>query len=435
MTSTTSRPPRSWRRRLLFRGLLLALVLLALELVSFGLFWLVDHRPFSYSRLAGEQAAEAATAAEATTTREGAQGNVLHSCVHPYLGFVYDLNANTEAWKEATGRSINRFGFNDPNEPVQKRSPEKVLIGIFGGSVAAWVGFSGSEALAAALAASPRFHGRKVVVLTFAIGGYKQPQQLMALNWLLAQGGELDLAIELDGFNECHLTPTNLLANVYPLYPVLWQQLVGAADRERTRRIGEVAYLRAQRRDWAAAFTGSWWQASVTAQLVWRLYDRVLAARLSGASRRLEEYVPEALPFEARGPGSGGFTLDNLGDTVADVWQRCSVQMQALCAANGIEYHHFLQPNQYVPDSKPMGEAERAVALKPGSLQQAAVVQGYPALLARVPVLRAAGVRFHDLRSTFAGVQEALYFDAFCHVNAAGSRLLAERIAREILGG
>ena len=38
-----------------------------------------------------------------------------------------------------------------------------------------------------------------------AHGGWKQPQQLLALSWILALGGELDVLINVDGFNEVAL--------------------------------------------------------------------------------------------------------------------------------------------------------------------------------------------------------------------------------------
>lgn len=427
-----ARPRRSARRRLAFSVLLAVVACFGLEATSFALFWLIDGEPFGYARLAEEQAAQAG-ATEGTTAAAGGQGNVLNSALHPYLGYVYHEDSNTEAWRRSTGRSVNRWGFNDDRDPIQKRSPDKVLVGIFGGSVAAWVGFDGGEALARALAATPRFRGREVVVLTFAVGGYKQPQQLMALSWLLAQGGELDLAVAIDGFNECHLTPMNALAGVYPLYPVLWQQVAGEnGDRERLRRVGQVVWQRDQRRAWAEAFVGEPLQASVTAQLAWRLRDRLLARRVAEASRSLDLFAPGRLPFAVRGPGPSTTTIDGLAGTIADVWQQCSTQMHRLCAANGIEFHHCLQPNQYVAGSKPMGDAERATALAPGSPQELAVVAGFPALLARAEQLQASGVRFHDLRDVFANVAEPLYIDAFCHVNALGSRLIAERVARAI---
>lgn len=428
------RSRRSARRRIVFGALLASIACVGLESASFVLFWLIDGEPFGYSRLAAEQAAQA-RAGDGTTAAGGGQGNVLNSALHPYLGYVYHEDTNTEDWRRSTGRSVNRWGFNDDREPIQKRSPEKVVVGIFGGSVAAWVGFDGGETLASALAATPRFRGREVVVLTFAVGGYKQPQQLMALSWLLAQGGELDLAVAIDGFNECHLAPMNALAGVYPLYPVLWQQVAGEnGDRERLRRLGQVVWQRDQRRAWAEAFVGAPLQASVTAQLAWRLRDRLLARRVAEASRNLDQFAPGRLPFAVRGPGASTTTIDGLAGTIADVWQQCSTQMHRLCAANGIEFHQCLQPNQYVAGSKPMGEAERATALAPGSLQELAVVAGYPALLARAERLQAAGVRFHDLRDVFAAVAEPLYVDAFCHVNALGSRLIAARVARAIAG-
>jgi hypothetical protein len=431
-------PPRPARlparRRFVFGALLAAIACIGLEGASFLLFWLIDGQPFGYARLAAEQA-ETARAADGSTAAGGGQGNVLNSALHPYLGYVYHEDTNTEAWRRSTGRSVNRWGFNDDREPIQKRSPEKVLVGIFGGSVAAWVGFDGGEALARALTATPRFRGREVVVLTFAVGGYKQPQQLMALGWLLAQGGELDVAVTIDGFNECHLTPMNALAGVYPLYPVLWQQVAGEnGDRERLRRLGQVVWQRDQRSEWATAFVGAPLQASVTAQLAWRLRDRILARRVADASRSLDLLAHDRLPFAVRGPGASTTSLEGLAGTIADVWQQCSTQMHRLCAANGIEFHHCLQPNQYVAGSKPMGEAERATALTPGSLQELAVAVGYPALLARVNRLQTDGVRFHDLRDVFAGVTEPVYVDAFCHVNTIGSRLIAERVARAIAG-
>jgi hypothetical protein len=42
-------------------------------------------------------------------------------------------------------------------------------------------------------------------VVKATIGGYKQPQQLMALNWFMALGGEFDIVINLDGFNDVAL--------------------------------------------------------------------------------------------------------------------------------------------------------------------------------------------------------------------------------------
>jgi hypothetical protein len=48
---------------------------------------------------------------------------------------------------------------------------------------------------------------------------------------------------------------------------------------------------------------------------------------------------------------------------LAEAWKNSSIQMNALSDVAGIKYYHFLQPNQYVKDSKPMTEQERKIAI------------------------------------------------------------------------
>jgi hypothetical protein len=50
-----------------------------------------------------------------------------------------------------------------------------------------------SEYLASRLSESERYAGREVVILNFALDGYKQPQQLQLLSYYLAVGGRVDL--------------------------------------------------------------------------------------------------------------------------------------------------------------------------------------------------------------------------------------------------
>jgi hypothetical protein len=69
-----------------------------------------------------------------------------------------------------------------------------------------------------------------------------------------------------------------------------------------------------------------------------------------------------------------------LYEYLARVWSESSAQMRRLCEANGIEYYHFLQPNQYVDDSKPLDDGERKVAIRAGHPYQKGVVSGYPLL-------------------------------------------------------
>ena len=83
------------------------------------------------------------------------------------------------------------------------------MVGIFGGSGAAWFCEGGSDRLGSRLAEAPSFRGREIVPLCFAHEGYKQPQQLLILSYFLSIGQELDLVVNIDGFNEVALSRLN----------------------------------------------------------------------------------------------------------------------------------------------------------------------------------------------------------------------------------
>ena len=52
--------------------------------------------------------------------------------VHPYLGYVRTPIAGY--------KGTSNFGFEDSQYPIQTRSDDKIVIGIFGGSVASQLG-------------------------------------------------------------------------------------------------------------------------------------------------------------------------------------------------------------------------------------------------------------------------------------------------------
>jgi len=168
---------------------------------------------------------------------------------------------------------------------------------------------------------------------------------------------------------------------------------------------------------------------SATAALLWHAADAMLADRLADAEARLASSAAGAAGYSVTGPGGAtsgtGATIDEL----VEIWRRSSLLMHQVCAANGIAYVHVLQPNQYLPGAKPMGDAERTAAYSPEHPYRAAVEAGYPRLVAAGESLRAEGVGFVDASRAFADVRERLYVDDCCHFNRRGSMLLAEQLA------
>jgi hypothetical protein len=115
--------------------------------------------------------------------------------------------------------------------------------------------------------------------------------------------------------------------------------------------------------------------------------------------------------------------------TIADLWVGSSLAMATLARERRIPYVHVLQPNQYVGDTKPLSDEERATAWQPDGRWARAAAAGYPFLRARSAELIAAGVEFHDLTTLFAGHTETLYVDPCCHYNLRGNQLLVQAIA------
>ncbi len=118
---------------------------------------------------------------------------------------------------------------------------------------------------------------------------------------------------------------------------------------------------------------------------------------------------------------------------LAALWHDASLQLARLCAANGVQYFHFLQPNQYLPGSKQLSEEELRTAFLGGHAYGRWVPLGYPLLREEGSALVAAGVKFHDLTDVFADVTETIYVDDCCHVNERGNELMAREMARFVL--
>ena len=105
--------------------------------------------------------------------------------MHPYFGFV----RRPKDPPEPATLPINGFGFVDDNSPIQHREKGKVIVGIVGGSLAQEFCEFGLPEFEAQLKQLPRFADKRIVFVRLAIPGYKQPQQLFVVNYLLALGG------------------------------------------------------------------------------------------------------------------------------------------------------------------------------------------------------------------------------------------------------
>jgi len=427
MISTQQRTPLS--RRLVFVVAMVALVLIATEVFAWAALSVRAGGIFSWTSF--------------QQLRDGIlrpdRGAVPSAgfVVHPYMGYVIRPGAIVQ--DEPLGKTrrvpVSKWGFPYTLEsPVQKRGAGRALIGIVGGSVAANFFDIGREPFARALREAGVLADRDLVFINLAMGGYKQPQQLLIVAYLLTLGAEFDLVINIDGFNEVALHEAeNAPKGVFPAFPRGWYGFAGALRNPASRiLIAKAAYAGEQRRELAARFSGVPWRYSPTANLVWEFLDGNRARAQLRIQEEFRMQPEQTNEYAATGP-PGQFASDReLYGFLVDVWKRSSIQLDRICQANGIHYYHALQPNQYVKGSKPLSDSERKLAYLQDHPYRPGVEKGYGPLRSAGQDLLESGVRFLDLTQLFAGRRETLYVDSCCHFNATGHEIMARHLASAI---
>ncbi len=347
-----------------------------------------------------------------------------HEVIHPYLGFVYD---------PVKSRNISYLGFFPSwDDPLVAGPPGTVTVAIFGGSFALGLYTNTKSELESNL----RERGINARILTLGLGGYKQPQQLFTLAYLLSHGAKIDVVVNVDGFNEVALPQSEILPkNVNPFYPRGWNfRTTQMADQETLRRIGKAEVLRESQTRWARTCS-HFPKYSILRNMIWRLYDNVLEHRLLELRRQALEEEEESLdsrPFLSHGPDFGEPSEAEHYRQAADHWKSCSLLMQSLCSSQGITYLHFLQPNQYLEGTKVLTEDELTIGYREGHTYQPGVVLGYPKLLEAGKDLLKEGVDFHDLTMIYRDRPQSIYKDTCCHPNKEGYEIVADYIAESI---
>jgi hypothetical protein len=172
---------------------------------------------------------------------------------------------------------VNQFGFVDDQDSVQQRAQDRLIIGVTGGSVAWQMTVGGDEVIRKCLQQSPEFRDLDIRILRIGHAGYKQPQQLMTVNWLMALGGEFDAVVNLDGYNELALTISeNFLRDIHTAYPRAWNtrmlELIDPRESADRMRLLEIT---SHRQRIALRVRRAPWRWSFTANAVWLTLDRM----------------------------------------------------------------------------------------------------------------------------------------------------------------
>jgi hypothetical protein len=355
--------------------------------------------------------------------------------LHPYLGFVRNFRKKRHLFDERIIQApVNKFGFFGPS-PVDAKKDGEVRVVIAGGSVAAQLYHYSKDRLIKTLEEGAKFKNKKIKIISLALSGMKQPQQLIALNWFLALGSEFDIFINLDGFNEVALPQTdNIPAGVYPFYPRKWNFYAAKSINEDTvKLLNRGIELKQEREKWRNLFSKSPFRNSNFILTVWY----ALKIKLKNKQVFIHNKIKDEKKLRAGSPQETGpdYSIESNEKLIQEsvrFWKNSSLQMRDVLKANNIKYFHFLQPNQYFKDSKPLSDWEKKHAVSPNSKAAEPVQMGYPELIKTGRELNKAGIEFVDLTRVFQNKETTIYKDYCCHYNQFGNDILATEIGKKI---
>ena len=412
-------------QRWVFHGVLAALVWMAVEIAALGIIEGTVHDGLRGLR-------DIQTAYKFMGARQSTHSETFH----PYLGWVHnpDLVPNVDCC--GLELKTNRYGLFDSSDGVHHKRPDRLIVAIAGGSVAWQMSCAGADVLRHKLQEIPAYREREIIFVRLAQSGYKQPQALFALNYYLLLGGEFDIVMNLDGYNETALpTCENLIANVALDYPQGWHartlDIVDPRDADASFRVFEIRGLRQRL---ALASLESPFRVFPSYQLIWYFRENRLRSQLIEIEEDLMARGRERKRgFLHAGPHPLAKNQEEAIVESVRIWKQASLQMHRICEAHQILYVHAIQPNQYDPGSKPLSEYEKEKCYSDSVEYGKIVKRAYPLLRAEGLALQTLGVRHVDLTQLFAQVTETLYVDPYCHVNQRGSELLAEALGNQVI--
>ncbi len=394
---------------------------LLLELISVAIYFF-NHKAFFYADKHKQKARESI---EFNMDRQ-----LTNKRFHPFFGYTHKTGL----------KETNNYGFCSPFDyPLKKEKENWFIIGIFGGSVANDFYVEGREQLTKKLKNHQHFVDKEIFYLNYALGGYKQPQQMQILTYFLSIGQELDMVINIDGFNEVVFCSNNNRLNVdiampsaqhfLPMRDLMESQAITGEKLESIWKIQTYKrnFKRIEEKLQDTKLASIYLILSSYSKYLYKKY-RSEIVRFDGLIKPVEpkdsivniKYTPAAVNAPA------------LWAKVASLWYRSSFIMNSELSAWGGRYFHFLQPNQYY-SKKSFSKKEQEAALDNQLPYNFLVKKGYPVLYKAMEVLKKNNVNAFNAVGIFDKVKETVYIDQCCHFNRLGNEIFADFIAGCIL--
>jgi hypothetical protein len=410
-----------------------ALLLVFLELGSLG-WYFVKHKQFFYTREKAQDKSAVGINLEGVRLNQS-----IVERFHPFFGFIQKPSDDFRP-----GFKVNNYGFISPYDyPLKKTKTNQFFIGVFGGSVASDYAIFQvqNQILPKYLKQLPALKDKEFVILSFATGGYKQPQQLLILNYFLALGQELDMVVNIDGFNEVALSNLNNINQVDLAMPSIQHigPLANFANNSLSTKAMQATLRIQENKTRINQGLSSLQHCSLAAcDALTSVYVQHL----------VNNYKTDVIKFEKertkpqKNDSGSVIYINNNKSVLQDLlafeemawnWAKSSIFMHKVLSASKVHYFHVLQPNQYHQTKRVFGEAEKQIAFNKETPYAKAVQIGYPALFKKFPNLEKNNINILNAVNVFDRTKDAVYVDSCCHYNKAGEVIFSDYVGSSIL--
>lgn len=422
------------KKTLLYYMALVAIVLAAIEILSFTYLAISVGRPVSkipqvLLEAAGQEAQNAAKPVE--------KRDIIG---HPYYGYVHD--ANNALPDTARHVKASNLGLHGDSELLKEYYDDVCNVAVIGGSVANIFYAHEHDSLRKFFAGLPENAGKTVNVFGFTNWGYKQPQQMLIVLDLIAQGAHFDYVINIDGLNEVAIPlGNNLPNNVYPFFPVRWDLATrDAQDTSYADDKGRLRGLTAIQGRVAAAYRDLILRPYTVRAAYWVCHKFYESAKAKLVAQLAHASVPLKVGNNLTLNESGGQMVNSSKPLARNVlpwlvlqWARASALLHNAVIGQEGKYFHVLQPNQYLPGGKPFTEHEASAYVNAANPLSSLVPKFYPLLRRAGETLRHEGVLYADFSMIFQNTKEELYINDCCHFNKLGNDLFESRLEDMLL--
>ncbi|HEY9301465.1 MAG TPA: hypothetical protein VIQ31_34895 [Phormidium sp.] len=409
----------------------LAFLLVFLELGSLG-WYFVKHKQFFYTREKTQDKSALGINLEGVRLNQS-----IVERFHPFFGFIQKPSADFRP-----GFKVNNYGFISPYDyPLKKTKNNQFFIGVFGGSVASDYAIFQvqNQILPKYLKQLPGLKDKEFVILSFATGGYKQPQQLLILNYFLALGQELDMVVNIDGFNEVALSNLNNKNQVDLAMPSIQHigPLANFANNSLSTKAMQATLRIQENKTRINQGLSSLQHCSLAAcdalisVYVQNLVNNYKTDVINFEQERTKQQKNDSVIYINT---NKSVLQDSLAfEKMAGNWAKSSIFMHKVLSASNVPYFHILQPNQYYQTKRVFGEAEKQIAFNKETPYAKSVQIGYPALFKKFPNLEKNNINILNAVNVFDKNKEAVYVDSCCHYNKAGEVIFSNYVGRSIL--